>query len=202
MRFLKLNLLSWRWRLERPPWLVRVALRDEAQPADFFAEQLCHFIVRVFPRTLARSHRHKEGAHGSHVSPEVEEALHAASRRRTAAVLGWLLLYVTWACLSWFVVAYGIEMFSLMGTKSEAAFVTTWAISVAMDQGLQLSNVGAVFSGSFLHGLLHLFWFLPHILWLEARLDAESIAHVVTTDESMLNYMMAHATHHASVGFK
>jgi hypothetical protein len=158
MRGLRLNVFSWRWRTALPSWPVRYALRHEMEPFKFALEALCDAVAHLFPALTRR-----DGSAG--VSPahhrEVEEALLHAARRRVARVLGILLIYVTWSLFVWFIVAYGIETFGLMGSVSENEFVRNWAITVGIEQATQMGAVASTFSSGIALQLADIFWIMP-----------------------------------------
>ena len=67
-----------------------------------------------------------------------------------------------------------------------------------MEQATQLRAILSVLTR--LH-LADVFWIVPHHTWLEAWLDAKSVAATVAAGSSVFRYMHAHIQHHAAVGY-
>jgi len=199
MRGLRRNWLSWRWRKQMPSWLTRYLLRYEPQPLKFAIEWLARRAAGLL-RLFRHDGGHPAGKH--HVSKEIEEARHAAAQRSAAASLGVAFVYSIWAILMWFIVVYGIEIFSLQGGLSEHAFVKAWAITAGIEQATQLRAIFSVLTSGVLLHFLDVFWITPHHTWLEAWLDAKSVAATVAAGASLFRFLRAHIEHHAAVGFR
>jgi len=202
MRGRRRSWLSWRWREERPAWLTRLLLRFEPQPLKFAMEWLADRAVDWFPYLTRR-----DGDGSSHLpagvlGERIKEERRSAARRSAAAGLGIALVYTTWAILVWFIVVYGIQIFSLQGSVSEYDFVRSWAITAGVEQATQARAIFTVLTSGLLLHFMDVFYLIPHLTWLEAWLDAKSVAATVTAGASIFRYLRAHVEHHAAVGYR
>ena len=197
MRGLRRDWLSWRWRDKAPSWPVRYLLHYEMQPFEAALEALCDAVVYLFP-TLTRR---RGSGRVTLVHRDMDDALASAARRRAAFALGVLLVYITWALFVWFIVVYGIDVFTLVGSVSEYKFVRAWAIAAGVGQATQLRAILSVFSGGVLLHLADVLWVMPHQVWLESWLDARSVAATVAAGASAGAFVRAHVEHHRAVGY-
>ena len=164
-------IVEWQWRHAQPSAPLRYAMRYPLQLTVEILRWLCSFVARD-----------------------------AKSRRAAAQRLNIVLVYSTWGILVWFVVAFGIDMFTLSGQLAQQSYIDSWVVSAFLTQCMQLEIVARVFSMTLLLNLRKAFWLLPHQVWLEGHLDVLSVADTVPPHASLREYVATHVISHASVG--
>ena len=169
---------NWRWRDSRPFWIVRYLQRYDIQPLRSLLESFCSAAAAL----IIRLHGHSAAALNTleRVPEEewedVQKELRYIVARRVAGVLGMLSIYCVWGLCGWYVLVYGMQLLGLLGLSSENEFVTSWAVSLAVQSAYQVRYVlQALTLGLLSHFAFELVHVAPQHSWFEVWLDSMSV---------------------------
>ena len=169
---------TWHWRATRPLKLVRYLQRYSVQPFRTVLERLCAATAGLIIRRFGHSAAARETLERvpEEERDEAEEELLKIVAKRVAGVLGLVFLYVLWAVYIFVVLTYGIQLLGLQGVHSEVTFLTSWAVSVAVQSAWQFRYAAqALGMGILSHYLFELVHFAPQHTWFEVWLDSSSV---------------------------
>ena len=131
---------------------------------------------------------HGRGSAAEHEAEEeerlewAEEQLALAIRARIERVLGLFGTYAAWALLSWFIFVYGLIIYNLLGSSTEASFVRSWLIALGVENARQWQDIlRAALQSAVLMFVLDRMWVMSNAAWVEQHVDYLSVQATLLT---------------------